>query len=152
VKASGNGSDGSDLSDLFIHLIALKIHTGNSVFFGFVETLRGHKKEEGNTKTGGVSPPPCSTPIKIFFGQGSIGTFKEISEIKEILPYPNLGRQSGGAEPRKREEILELPICKVDLRGFLRSQKKIKSLSLINNLAVKITKYFTAIASHGEKG
>ncbi len=41
----------------------------------------------------------------IFDVQGSIGAFKENFRDFEIIPYPNRGRHSDGAEPRERDYI-----------------------------------------------
>ncbi len=59
--------------------------------------------------TGGVSLPPCPTPNKINFRAGFNWGIQENFRDLEIMLYPNRGRQSGGAEPRERDKILEKP-------------------------------------------
>jgi hypothetical protein len=62
------------------------------------------RKKMERRRQEGVSPPPCPTPNKIFFGQGSTAVLIKFRVLGNSL-YPNRGRQSGGAEPRERDEI-----------------------------------------------
>ncbi len=81
----------------------MKNKSGSKSIMDSVEILRVIKKLKELLRQEGVSPPPCPTLVKILFFRVQLGYSKKNFRDFEIIPYPNRGRQSGGAEPGNRD-------------------------------------------------
>jgi len=97
---------------LKIFIASVRSHLASCTFF--------FKKEEIRRQDGGFTPSLPHHRYNIH-GQGSIGSFKEISAIYRSFLVPTGVAKAAGQSPGNGTKFWNPLICKIDLRGFQQS-------------------------------